>query len=385
VVPARGDDLDRPAAHLLPDDVGQVDVRCGERPVDRDGGRCRTAPLRARLPRLTAVQRDRLGQAPDPEHLHPWHQPGLGDVVLRHHDPLHAGAHQAEDRGQHPGDRADSAVQTELAHVPDRRHRGRDLADGRHRELVGELERLAAEHPLRERLHEQLMLALYRSGRQADALAAYRRAREVLVEEIGVEPGPDLRELHAAMLRQDPSLAGPGAPELPPELEAAGPFVGREAEMAALHEAWDRARSGHGGVVVLAGPEGIGRTRLAAELAGEVHRQGARVTADGAALDDIAAVRRPTLVVVDPLDPVTAERLAPLTGNPVAAPVLVVATAGDGVPAGGLPGARHLPLGPLTAADVAAIAALYAPAGAEPRSTSSSPLTWTLSACGGAR
>ena len=82
----------------------------------------------------------------------------------------------------------------------------RDLAAGRHREVVGELDGLVREEPLRERLHAQRMLALYRSGRQADALDAYRQARTALVEEIGVEPGPELRRLHDEILRQDPSL-----------------------------------------------------------------------------------------------------------------------------------------------------------------------------------
>ena len=81
-----------------------------------------------------------------------------------------------------------------------------DLALGRHAELVSELEALVAAQPLRERPRAQLMLALYRSGRQADALAAYRVARETLVEELGIDPGPELRELEAAILRQDESL-----------------------------------------------------------------------------------------------------------------------------------------------------------------------------------
>ena len=81
-----------------------------------------------------------------------------------------------------------------------------DLAAGRHREVVGELERLVAEEPLRETLHRQRMLALYRSGRQADALEAYRDARTVLVERMGIEPGPELRRLHDAILRQDDAL-----------------------------------------------------------------------------------------------------------------------------------------------------------------------------------
>ncbi len=76
-------------------------------------------------------------------------------------------------------------------------------------ELVSELEALVAAQPLRERPRAQLMLALYRSGRQADALAAYRAARETLVEELGIEPGPELTELEAAILRQDESLLLP--------------------------------------------------------------------------------------------------------------------------------------------------------------------------------
>jgi DNA-binding SARP family transcriptional activator/class 3 adenylate cyclase len=81
-----------------------------------------------------------------------------------------------------------------------------DLLCGRHAELVSELDGLVAEHPLRERLRAQLMLALYRSGRQAEALVAYRDAWSALVEELGVEPGRSLRELHQAILRQDPAL-----------------------------------------------------------------------------------------------------------------------------------------------------------------------------------
>ena len=81
-----------------------------------------------------------------------------------------------------------------------------DLALGRHAALVAELDALAAEHPLRERLRGQLMLALYRSGRQAEALAAYQTARRVLVDELGIEPSAALQELERAILRQDPAL-----------------------------------------------------------------------------------------------------------------------------------------------------------------------------------
>jgi DNA-binding SARP family transcriptional activator len=90
-----------------------------------------------------------------------------------------------------------------------------DLALGRHALLVGELEELVSEHPLRERLRGQLMLALYRSGRHAEALEAYQRARRMLVDELGIEPSPALQELETAILRQDPVLelgtaVGPG-------------------------------------------------------------------------------------------------------------------------------------------------------------------------------
>ena len=87
-----------------------------------------------------------------------------------------------------------------------------DIDRGRHRESVPLLESLTAEHPLRERLWSQLMLALYRSGRQGDALGAYHRARGVLVEELGIDPSPELRRLHEQVLIQDPAL------DLPPAL-----------------------------------------------------------------------------------------------------------------------------------------------------------------------
>jgi DNA-binding SARP family transcriptional activator len=85
-----------------------------------------------------------------------------------------------------------------------------DLAVGRHRELVGELEVLVHEHPLRERPRAQLMLALYRSGRQAEALDLYREGRRLLVDELGIEPGSELQELERAILSHDPELSSPG-------------------------------------------------------------------------------------------------------------------------------------------------------------------------------
>jgi WD40 repeat protein/DNA-binding SARP family transcriptional activator len=161
-----------------------------------------------------------------------------------------------------------------------------DLALGRHRELLAELEDLTRQHPLRERLWGQLLVALYRAGRQADALLAYQRARAILVEELGIEPGVELRGLQAAILAQDPGLqAAPAAwagvgrrAELPAALAMGDrTIVGRDAELGWLQAAWERASSGHGGVVLVVGPVGIGKTRLAAELARDVHQQGALV------------------------------------------------------------------------------------------------------------
>src|SRR6516165_5886380 len=92
-----------------------------------------------------------------------------------------------------------------------------DLALGQHDELTAELEQLAADHPLRERLHGQLMLALYRCGRQADALAAYRHVRDLLAGELGIDPAEPLRHLHASVLAQDPALAWNGRRPAPAE------------------------------------------------------------------------------------------------------------------------------------------------------------------------
>ena len=96
-----------------------------------------------------------------------------------------------------------------------------DLALGRHAALTAELDRLVADHPLRERLHGQLMLALYRCGRQADALAAYRRVRDLLADELGIDPGEPLRRLHASVLAQDPALDWHAGSEVPAEAHRA--------------------------------------------------------------------------------------------------------------------------------------------------------------------
>jgi predicted ATPase/DNA-binding SARP family transcriptional activator len=166
-----------------------------------------------------------------------------------------------------------------------------DLALGRHGQLVGELEGLVAEHPLRERLRAQLMLALYRSGRQADALAVYQRARRTLVDELGIEPGESLRKLERAILAHDPSLNVPAArPGLPRRAPIpATPLLGRERELAALAEL---VRHDDTRLVTLTGTGGIGKTRLALELV----RRLAPEFRDGSAVAAIATLREPAHV-----------------------------------------------------------------------------------------
>ena len=203
------------------------------------------------------------------------------------------------------------------------------LAAGEHRQLVPELEQMAADHPLDEQTHAQLMVALYRSGRQADALAAYQRLRRILAEELGIDPGQPLRELETAILRQDPALDAPApavtltpaapagtadpaaspeqtaspqrtaapqqtaAPEraappeppapavpvpaqLPPAVAA---FAGRSAELARLDAILSRAAQDGPDddaavtIAVIAGTAGVGKTALAVHWAHRVAGQ----------------------------------------------------------------------------------------------------------------
>jgi DNA-binding SARP family transcriptional activator/predicted negative regulator of RcsB-dependent stress response len=154
-----------------------------------------------------------------------------------------------------------------------------DLRLGQHTHLVGELETLVATHPNRERLRRQLMLALYRSGRQAEALTVYRDTRQMLVEELGLEPSLALQELERAILRADPALelamptAGaalhdPGWPigpcQLPPDVDD---FTGREAVVAQVERLLEGDRSTAIVISAIAGKAGVGKTALAVRVA----------------------------------------------------------------------------------------------------------------------
>jgi predicted ATPase/DNA-binding SARP family transcriptional activator len=168
-----------------------------------------------------------------------------------------------------------------------------ELARGRDSELAGELETLVAAHPLRERLRGQLMLAQYRSGRQADALTAYQQARGTLVDELGIEPSPELQELNRQILNQANDLARPVGPtesrgrvDLP---VAATPLIGRRRE---LQEVLALLSNGVR-LLTLTGPGGIGKTRLALQAA----QQAAANFPDGVYWIALSVLRDPALVI----------------------------------------------------------------------------------------
>jgi predicted ATPase/DNA-binding SARP family transcriptional activator len=164
------------------------------------------------------------------------------------------------------------------------------LALGRHADLVPRLEELVRRHPTRERLRRHLMLALYRSDRQAEALDAFREARRTLVDELGLEPSADLRELQAKILRQDPELAardetGPTPIHVP---APATPLVGRRREIDEVVG----LLTGGTRLVTFTGPGGSGKTRLAQQTAREL----APAFPDGVVFVALGALRDASLV-----------------------------------------------------------------------------------------
>jgi DNA-binding SARP family transcriptional activator/predicted ATPase len=187
----------------------------------------------------------------------------------------------------------------------------RELALGNYVKVVPELTELTRRHPYRETFWRQLMLGLYRSDRQSDALATFREAAGVLADDLGIDPGPALAAMHQAVLTQDPALDGP-APrhELPP---LPGELIGRDVELDRLLELVRTAR-----LVTLTGTGGVGKTRLALEVAhylgaefvplADVHTAeaaAARITGSGSTLlvlDNLEQIHDADALVLDLLD-----------------------------------------------------------------------------------
>jgi DNA-binding SARP family transcriptional activator len=153
-----------------------------------------------------------------------------------------------------------------------------DLALGRHTNLIGELEALSDQYADREHLRGQLMVALYRSGRQAEALEVYRETRRHLVDELGLEPGPELRSLETEILNHDPRLTWtPPRATAPSVRRPDRIFVGRGRQLAQLTAGADDLQRGRGSLFLLRGEPGIGKTWLAEEAAARAAEQGALV------------------------------------------------------------------------------------------------------------
>ncbi|MFJ1619187.1 BTAD domain-containing putative transcriptional regulator [Streptomyces sp. NPDC088190] len=280
----------------------------GEPPADAVGAlQALVGRLRRAVGHDAVVSADsgyRLAAEPDAVDLHRFERlAGEGARALEEGDAAKAGAVLDDALGLWRGpvladlpDRAAAAPRWEARRLDARRNRLRaELALGRADEVLPELVALCAEHPIDEPLQALRLRALRDAGRTAQALAAYDEVRTVLADRLGTDPGPELRALHAELLRQDP--VRPAAPAAPPPPAPVAPrgnlrarltsFVGREGEIDALREDLSHAR-----LITLLGPGGAGKTRLSQETAESV----APAWPDGVWLAELAPVDDPDAV-----------------------------------------------------------------------------------------
>lgn len=221
-----------------------------------------------------------------------WRGPALADLAG---EPIAREADRLEERRLHALE-----LRNEL-----------ELAEGRHAEVAAELESLVAEHPYREGLRRQQVLALYRDGRQKEALEAYQDARRTLAE-LGIEPSAELRELERAILRQDAALAAPEPVRIESRLPAPPtPLVGRGLEVAAVAG----LLRGEARLVTLTGPGGTGKTRLALAVAEELAAETPARFVDLAPIRDPALVRQTVEQALDLTEPLGARPLLVVLDN----------------------------------------------------------------------
>ena len=273
------------AANALQVQVHSLRKRLGQERISTEGGGYRLVVQPGevdldRFERLVARGRGELGSGNAEgaastlrEALALWRGPALADV------------------GYEPFAQAEIARLDELRLVALEERIEADLALARHDELVPELEALLSAHGARERLCRQLMLALYRGGRQTDALGVFRRVRKAMQDELGLEPGPELRDLQQAILRQDAVLRIE-SPEVRARRRLPAPetvLVGRRHE---LDHVGALLRVEGARLVTLTGAGGIGKTRLAVQIAHDL----AEVFPDGVFFVDLAPLREPAFL-----------------------------------------------------------------------------------------
>ena len=246
-----------------------------------------------------------------------------------------------------------------------------ELELGRHAGAVGDMEAQHAAHPTNDGLAARLMVAYYRCGRDQDALNVFQRVRTRKAEE-GLEPGPALQEMQRRVLEHDPRLQLQPR-SLPSELDAddAAPFVGRDDAVTWLEGHWRRALKGRGSLVSAAGPDGIGKTRLAAEMgriayeANEADVLYASCEHPESVAETLARARQadhPTFVVLDDADREMLGDLADLTHRLSDVPVLTLVMGEDHGLLRAAGGSDSLELRPIDVDAVRQIAGAYGPA-----------------------